>query len=113
MTALPSGTVTFLFTDVEGSTRLLAELGVERYAGVLAEHGRVLRTAFAAHDGVEVGTEGDSFFVVFATAGAAVAAAAAARDELAGAVLVRMGMHTGEPFVTDGGYVGMDVHRAA
>src|SRR5436305_5052375 len=105
MTALPSGTVTFLFTDVEGSTRLLAELGAERYAGVLAEHRRVLRAAFAEHGGVEIGTQGDSFFVVFRRANDALAAASRARDELGGAVLVRAGIHTGEPLLTDEGYV--------
>jgi class 3 adenylate cyclase len=71
---LPSGTVTFLFTDIEGSTRLLRELG-ERYADVLAEHNRVLREAFSRHGGLEVSTQGDSFFVAFADAASAVAAA--------------------------------------
>jgi predicted ATPase/class 3 adenylate cyclase len=110
---LPTGTVTFLFTDVEGSTRLLHELGDE-YANVLAEHRRVLRQAFTAHDGVEVDTQGDAFFFAFAKPSAAVSAASAARDALAGGpVRVRMGVHTGEPVVTDEGYVGIDVHRAA
>lgn len=111
--SLPQGTVTFLFTDIEGSTRLLSELG-EEYADVLAEHRRVLRDAFARHGGVEVDTQGDGFFVVFAKASDAVAAADAAREALAGGpVRVRMGLHTGEPVMTDEGYVGMDVHRAA
>jgi predicted ATPase/class 3 adenylate cyclase len=110
---LPTGTVTFLFTDVEGSTLLLRDLG-DGYAGVLAEHRRVLRDAFAAHGGVEVDTQGDAFFVAFAKASDALTAAAAARDALsAGQVRVRMGLHTGEPVVTDEGYVGIDVHRAA
>jgi predicted ATPase/class 3 adenylate cyclase len=110
---LPTGTVTFLFTDVEGSTRLLQEHG-SRYAELLAEHRRVLRDAFARHAGIEVDTQGDAFFVVFTRAADAVAAAAEARAALApGPVLVRMGLHTGEPIVTDEGYVGMDVHRAA
>jgi predicted ATPase len=110
---LPTGTVTFLFTDVEGSTRLLQELGDE-YASVLEEHRRVLRDAFERHGGVEVDTQGDAFFVAFTKATAALAAAADARDALAnGPVRVRMGLHTGEPTVTDGGYVGIDVHRAA
>lgn len=78
MAALPAGTVTFLFTDVEGSTRLLEELG-DRYAKVLAEHRRVLREAFLRHDGVEVDTQGDAFFVAFASASDAVAAAAECR----------------------------------
>jgi predicted ATPase/class 3 adenylate cyclase len=110
---LPSGTVTLLFTDIEGSTRLLHELG-GRYAEVLAEHRRVLREAFGRHRGVEVDTQGDSFFYVFARAGDAVGAAAEAQAALAdGPVRVRMGVHTGEPLLADGGYVGVDVHRGA
>jgi predicted ATPase/class 3 adenylate cyclase len=110
---LPSGTVTFLFTDIEGSTRLLRELG-ERYADVLAEHNRLLREAFSQHGGLEVGTQGDSFFVAFADAASAVAAARDAQAALAGGpVQVRIGVHTGEGVVTDEGYVGIDVHRAA
>ena len=110
---LPTGTVTFLFTDVEGSTRLLTELG-DRYADVLAEHRRALRRAFLAHGGVEVDTQGDAFFVAFAKASDALNAAAEGREALApGPVKVRMGLHTGEPLVTDEGYVGIDVHRAA
>jgi predicted ATPase/Tfp pilus assembly protein PilF len=113
MSALPQGTVTFLFTDVEGSTRLLHELG-EGYAEVLAEHRRLLREAFARHGGVEVDTQGDAFFVAFAKASAALAAASDARAALAeGPIRVRVGLHTGEPLVTDEGYVGIDVHRAA
>ena len=111
--SFPHGTVTFLFTDIEGSTRLLQELGDE-YADVLADHRRTLREEFARHGGVEVGTEGDSFFVAFAKASDALAAAAAAREALAdGPIRVRMGLHTGEPTVTEEGYVGIDVHRAA
>ena len=110
---LPTGTVTFLFTDVEGSTRLLQEDG-PRYADLLDEHRRVLREAFTQHDGVEVDTQGDAFFVAFSRATDAVAAAAEARDALEGApIRVRMGIHTGEPLVTGEGYVGIDVHRAA
>src|SRR5512133_741427 len=113
MGELPTGTVTFLFTDIEGSTKLLHELG-DGYADVLAEHRRILRDAFASHDGVEVDTQGDAFFVAFARAADAVAAAAAAREALGGAPIhVRMGIHTGEPQRTDEGYVGIDVHRAA
>jgi predicted ATPase/class 3 adenylate cyclase len=111
--SLPSGTVTFLFTDVEGSTRLLEQLG-DAYAGVLLEHRRVLREAVAAEGGVEVDTQGDAFFVAFPRASGAAAAALAAQAALAdGPVQVRMGLHTGEPLVTSEGYVGMDVHRGA
>jgi predicted ATPase/class 3 adenylate cyclase len=110
---LPTGTVTFLFTDIEGSTRLLHELGDE-YADVLAEHHRVLRAAFSQHGGVEVDTQGDAFFYAFARASDAVAAARDGQDALAaGPVRVRMGVHTGEPLITEEGYVGADVHRAA
>src|SRR5262249_36133947 len=113
MTELPQGTVTFLFTDVEGSTRLLQELGDE-YARVLEEHRRVLRDAFARHGGVEVDTFGDAFFVAFTKASDAMAAASEGRDALAtGPIRVRMGLHTGEPRVAGGSYVGIDVHRAA
>jgi predicted ATPase/class 3 adenylate cyclase len=110
---LPSGTVTFLFTDIEGSTRLLHDLG-DGYADALAEHRRVLRTAVARHGGVEFGTEGDAFFVAFARARDALAAARQGQDALAGGpIRVRMGLHTGEPQVSDDDYVGIDVHRAA
>ncbi|MGZ4380346.1 MAG: adenylate/guanylate cyclase domain-containing protein [Gaiellaceae bacterium] len=113
MRELPTGTVTFLFTDIEGSTRLLAELG-DGYEEVLAEHRRLLRETFAAHGGVEVDTQGDAFFVAFPSAREAVAAAGEARAALsAGPVRVRMGVHTGEALATDEGYVGVDVHRAA
>jgi predicted ATPase/class 3 adenylate cyclase len=109
---LPSGTVTFLFTDIEGSTRLLHDLG-EAYAEALAEHRRVLREAFGRHGGIEVDTQGDAFFVAFARAGDALAAARAGQEALAeGPIRVRMG-HTGEPVLTEEGYVGLDVHRAA
>ena len=111
---LPSGTVTFLFTDVEGSTRLLHELGPEPYAAALEEHRRLLRDAFAASGGVEVDTQGDAFFVAFPTAeGAATAALTASAALATGPIRVRMGLHTGVPTVTDEGYVGLDVHRAA
>ncbi|MBM2821480.1 MAG: Adenylate/guanylate cyclase protein [Thermoleophilia bacterium] len=110
---LPTGTVTFLFTDVEGSTRLLLEHG-QRYADLLDDHRRVLREAFTRHDGVEVDTQGDAFFVAFPRASGAVAAAAEAQGALEGHQIgVRMGIHTGEPLVTGEGYVGIDVHRAA
>ena len=111
---LPSGTVTFLFTDVEGSTRLLHELGAESYAEALAEHRHVVRKAFEAHGGVEVDTQGDAFFVAFPTAPGAMQAAANIRAGLAeGPIRVRMGLHTGTPLLADEGYVGEDVHRAA
>ena len=97
---LPSGTVTFLFTDVEDSTKLLHELGPVEYANALAEHRRILREAFSAHGGVEVDTQGDAFFVAFATAPNALAAAGAATDALAsGPIRVRVGMHTGTPLL--------------
>ena len=111
---LPTGTVTFLFTDVEGSTRLLREFGQEAYAEALAEHRCLLREAFGAHGGVEVDTQGDAFFVAFPTAPGALEAASAALSALAaGPIRVRMGIHTGTPLVTSEGYVGADVHRAA
>jgi predicted ATPase/class 3 adenylate cyclase len=111
--SFPHGTVTLLFTDIEGSTRLLQELGDE-YTDVLADHRRTLREEFARHGGVEVSMEGDAFFVAFAKASDALAAAAAARDALAGGpIRVRMGLHTGEPTLTEEGYAGIDVHRAA
>jgi len=113
MRELPTGTVTFLFTDIERSTRLLHELG-SAYADALTEHRRVLRQAFGAHGGIEVDTQGDAFFVAFARASDALAAAMEAQLLLAeGPVRVRMALHTGEPLVTEEGYVGLDVHRAA
>jgi predicted ATPase/class 3 adenylate cyclase len=113
MRDLPSGTVTFLFTDVEGSTRLLQEHG-DAYPELLAGHRRVLRAAFEAHGGVEVDTQGDAFFVAFPTAPGALQAAVEARDGLGqGPIQVRMGIHTGTPFMAEDGYVGLDVHRAA
>jgi predicted ATPase/class 3 adenylate cyclase len=111
---LPLGSVTFLFTDVEGSTRLLHELGAEAYGRALAEHRRVLRDAFAAHGGVEVDTQGDAFFYVFPAAPSALAAADAAATALArGSIRVRIGLHTGAPHLTEEGYVGEDVHLGA
>src|SRR3954462_10907920 len=109
---LPTGTVTLLFTDIEGSTQLLHEHG-ERYTDLLAEHRRVLRAAFERHGGVEVDTQGDAFFVAFMRASDALAAAQGAQSALVGPIRVRMGIHTGEPVVTEDGYVGLDVHRAA
>ncbi|MFO7572608.1 MAG: adenylate/guanylate cyclase domain-containing protein [Gaiellaceae bacterium] len=109
----PTGVVTFLFTDVEGSTKLLHELGDE-YAAALHEHRRLLRQAFDAHGGVEVDTQGDAFFVAFGRASDAVAAAAAAQRALVGGPInVRMGVHSGEPRLTEEGYVGLDVHKGA
>jgi class 3 adenylate cyclase len=112
--ALPTGTVTFLFTDVEGSTRLLDELGSERYASELGRHREIVRGALAEHGGVEVDTQGDAFFCAFASARAAATCAAEIQKALApGPVRVRMGIHTGEALVVDRHYVGIDVHRAA
>jgi predicted ATPase/class 3 adenylate cyclase len=110
---LPHGTVTLLFSDIEGSTRLLRELG-DGYADALTEHRRLLREAFASHGGVEVDTQGDAFFIAFPDAAGAVAAAAEAQSALErGPVRVRMGVHTGAPTVTAEGYVGEDVHLGA
>src|SRR5262249_45397287 len=96
------------------STRLLHELGEERYAEALAVHRRALRAVFAAHGGIEVDTQGDAFFVAFPTATGALAAASQCNEALAtGSIRVRVGLHTGTPLLTDGGYVGADVHRAA
>ena len=111
---LPSGTVTFLFTDVEGSTRVLHELGAEDYAEALAEHRRIIREACTSEGGVEVDTQGDAFFFSFPTAPGALAAASAFTDALSsGPISVRVGLHTGTPLLTEEGYVGGDVHFAA
>jgi class 3 adenylate cyclase len=117
--ALPTGTVTFLFTDIEGSTQLMRELGDE-YAGVLREQRRLLRDAAQSHSGQEIDTQGDAFFFSFARARDAVTAAVAAQRSLAAhewpddaQVRVRMGLHTGEPSVGEEGYLGLDVVRAA
>ena len=113
MRELPRGTVTFLFTDIEGSTRLLRERG-DAYADLLEEHRRALRAAFAANGGIEVDTQGDAFFVAFERAKDALAAEAEGQRALAsGPIRVRMGVFTGEPIRTEDGYAGMDVHRAA
>jgi predicted ATPase/class 3 adenylate cyclase len=116
---LPSGTVTLLFTDIEGST-VLAERLADRWPGLLGEHNRILREAFSAHGGIELGAEGDALFVAFTSAVEAAVAAAAAQRALAahgwpaeGSIRVRMGLHTGEPTATADGYVGLDMHRAA
>ena len=116
---LPQGVVTFLFTDIQGSTKLLHRLG-DDYAEVLETHRRLLREGFARHGGHEVDTQGDSFFVVFSSAREALAAARESQQALHAQtwphdeqVLVRMGLHTGEPLLVDGHYIGMDVHRAA
>ena len=110
----PSGTYTMLFTDIERSTRMLEQLGDEGYALVLGEHRRICREAFDLFAGTEVDTQGDSFFVVFERASDAAAAAEHAQEGLSQTpVRVRMGLHTGNPIVRDGMYVGLDVHRAA
>jgi predicted ATPase/class 3 adenylate cyclase len=118
-TDLLTGTVTFAFTDIEGSTRILGQLG-DRYTAVLEEHQRLLRETFGSHGGVEVSTEGDSFFYVFPAVRGALAAAIEGQRALArhdwpeGArVNVRMGFHTGEAILGGDSYVGMDVHRTA
>jgi predicted ATPase/class 3 adenylate cyclase len=112
---LPSGTVTFVFTDVEGSTKLLSELGEKAYADALAGHRQVIREACSAEGGIEVDTQGDAFFFAFATAPAALAAVGAFTEGFSseGPIGVRVGIHTGTPLVGEEGYVGHDVHRAA
>jgi YVTN family beta-propeller protein len=116
---LPTGTVTFLFTDIEGSTQLLRRLG-PAYAGLLAEHQRIVRAAAAAHHGREVDTQGDAFFIAFRRGKDAVAAAVAIQRDLAahpwpegGVIRLRIGLHTGEPQVGEDRYVGMGVNKAA
>jgi class 3 adenylate cyclase len=119
VSTLPSGTVTFVFSDIEGSTELLKQLG-DGYAQLISEHRRLVREAFARHDGSEIDTQGDAFFFAFARARDAVAAAVDAQrahaehEWPAGAVVrVRMGLHTGEPALGEEGYLGIDVVRAA
>jgi class 3 adenylate cyclase len=120
MSQLPGGTVTFVFTDIEGSTRLLQELGDEEYGRVSSEHRGIVRETFGAHGGTEIDTQGDAFFFSFTRARDAVAAAVEAQRALGGhdwpggrELLVRMGLHTGEPHVGEEGYLGLDVVRAA
>jgi class 3 adenylate cyclase len=120
MTELPSGTVTFVFTDIEGSTQLLQELGDEAYGRVSADHRRLVRETFGARGGMEIDTQGDAFFFSFPRARDAVAAAVDAQRALrdhkwpgGSEVRVRMGLHTGEPHVGVEGYLGLDVVRAA
>jgi class 3 adenylate cyclase len=120
MSALPGGTVTFVFTDIEGSTRLLQELGDEAYGRISGDHRRIVREAFRGHGGTEIDTQGDAFFFSFPRARDAVAAAVEAQRALeahewpgGSTVRVRMGLHTGEPQVGDEGYLGLDVVRAA
>ena len=119
MTELPTGTVTFLFTDIEGSTRLAQELG-DGWPPLLERHRHIARAGWAEQNGVEIGTEGDSFFVVFGSAPQAVASAVAVQRGLtaeawpaSAAIRVRMGLHSGEGLISGGSYVGLDVHRAA
>lgn len=110
----PSGTVSLVFTDVEGSTRLLEELGAEAYRDALGEHRRIVREACARFSGYEVDYEGDAFFYAFQSAADAVGAVAAFMAGLEGGpIRLRVGVHTGEPIVDPPKYVGMDVHRAA
>ena len=117
---IASGTFAFLFSDIEGSTRLEQQIGTARYGVLRERHRAILREAFSAHDGIEQGTEGDSFFVVFASARAAVAAAIDAQRRLAGepwpdgdVIRVRIGIHSGEAEVVGGSLVGLDINRAA
>src|SRR5438045_7827774 len=114
MAELPSGTVTFLFTDVEGSTELLRRLGKDGYAALLGEHARLVDEAVSDADGRVVDTQGDAFFAAFPNATGAVATAARLQRELGETALrVRIGIHTGQPALTSAGYVGLDVPRAA
>ncbi|HEV8340395.1 MAG TPA: tetratricopeptide repeat protein [bacterium] len=120
MPRLPTGTVTFLFTDIEGSTRLIQEVGDAEYAHALAKHRHILRGAVEAHSGVEIETQGDGFLIAFESARHAVIAAVEAQRAVAAqrwpgdqAVRVRMGLHSGEPVRSENGYAGLDVHRAA
>src|SRR4051794_4157155 len=120
MPELPTGTVTFLFSDLEGSTRLLKQLGDTGYTQMLGPHRAIVRQVFAAHGGSEIDTQGDAFFYGFSRARAAVAAAVEvqrrheAQQWPDGAhVRVRLGLHTGEPVVGEEGYTGLDVVRAA
>jgi class 3 adenylate cyclase len=120
MSTLPGGTVTFVFTDIEGSTRLLQELGDQGYGRVSGDHRRLVREAFGARGGTEIDTQGDAFFFSFPRARDAVAAAVDAQRALRDhewpegqEVAVRMGLHTGEPHVGEEGYLGLDVVRAA
>ena len=111
---LPAGMVTLVFTDIEGSTKLLHELGADAYAEALAEHRRLLRAAFGRHGGIEVDTQGDAFFYAFADAREAVTAAEEGREALRpGPIHVRVGIHTGAPHLGPEGYVGQDVHLGA
>src|SRR4029077_15148485 len=114
VTERPTGTVTFVFTDVEGSTELLRRLGANAYAALIAEHARLVDGAVAEVDGVVVDTQGDAFFAAFPSATGRVQAAARLQRELAETELrVRIGIHTGQPTLTSNGYVGLDVPRAA
>ena len=120
MTQRPSGTVTFLFSDIEGSTRLLRSLGAERYGAALDDHRRIVRAAAAGAGGSEVDTQGDAFFIAFRRADDAARAAIESQRQLAahpwpegGRVRVRMGLHTTNAAAGDEGYVGIGVHRAA
>jgi class 3 adenylate cyclase len=120
MSSLPGGTVTFIFTDIEGSTKLLQELGDEAYGRVSGDHRRLVRETFGERGGTEIDTQGDAFFFSFPRARDAVAAAVDAQRALRDhewpegkEVRVRMGLHTGEPHMGEEGYLGLDVVRAA
>jgi class 3 adenylate cyclase len=120
MPDLPAGTVTFVFTDIEGSTRMLQHLGDADAVRVFADHRRLLRAAIAAGGGRELSDQGDGFLMVFSDARSAVLAAVAAQRVLAEHpwpqdvdMRVRMGLHTGDPITTEDGYIGIDIHRAA
>jgi class 3 adenylate cyclase len=119
MPNLPTGTVTFLFTDIEGFTRLVQHVG-DRYTDILTQHHRLLRTAFKAWGGQEIRTQGDAFCIAFSRARDAVSAAVVAQRAMMAhpwaeeaTVRVRMGLHTGEPILAETGYEGIDIHRVA
>ena len=114
MAMQPSGTVTFVFTDIEGSTALLDNLGAETYKEALADHRRTVREAFGAHAGYEIDDAGDGLFYAFGSASDAVSGVAQAMILLAdGPVQIRVGVHTGEPLLDPPKYIGPDVHKAA
>ena len=120
MRELPTGTVTFLFTDIEGSTQILGDVGEKKYSKLLSAHSRIIRDSITRYNGIEVRTEGDAFFCVFQDAVGAINAVIAIQKDLTdydwssrGQIRVRMGLHTGQGVIGEDDYAGIDVHRAA